>query len=102
MAESLRTRLERWAFNLAPIVCGTGAWATYVASDDSEVRVRLPLSWRTRIDVGTIFGGSMYGAIDPIYMLMLIQRLGPRYIVWDIIISDSAATIRSSARAAAP
>lgn len=25
----------------------------------------------------------MYGAVDPVYMLMLIKRLGPDYIVWD-------------------
>ena len=25
----------------------------------------------------------MYGAVDPIYMLMLIKTLGPDYIVWD-------------------
>lgn len=31
----------------------------------------------------------MYGAIDPIYMLMLMKILGPEYIVW-----DKAATIR--------
>jgi hypothetical protein len=31
----------------------------------------------------------MYGAIDPIYMLMLIHNLGPGYVVW-----DKAATIR--------
>jgi hypothetical protein len=39
--------------------------------------------------VGTIFGGSMYGAVDPIYMVMLIQALGPDYVVW-----DKAASIR--------
>jgi hypothetical protein len=27
--------------------------------------------------VGTIFGDSMDGAIDPMFMIMLIQRLGP-------------------------
>ena len=48
-----------------------------------EVRIRLPLSWRTRNYVGTIFGGSIYGSIDPIYMVMLIQTLGKEYIVWD-------------------
>jgi hypothetical protein len=32
----------------------------------SEVRVRVPLGWRTRNYVGTIFGGSMYGAVDPL------------------------------------
>jgi hypothetical protein len=33
--------------------------------------------------VGTIFGGSMYSAVDPIYMVMLIRRLGKDYLVWD-------------------
>lgn len=25
----------------------------------------------------------MYGAVDPMYMLMLIKLLGPDYVVWD-------------------
>ena len=25
----------------------------------------------------------MYGAVDPVYMLMLIKVLGPAYVVWD-------------------
>ena len=56
---------------------------TYLAPDWSRAEVRLPLNWRTRNYVGTIFGGSMYGAVDPVYMLMLIKRLGPEYVVWD-------------------
>jgi acyl-coenzyme A thioesterase PaaI-like protein len=79
----------RWGFNLFPAYRGTGARITYVAADFREVRVRLPLSWRTRNYVGTIFGGSLYGAIDPIYMIMLIKILGPDYVVW-----DRSATIR--------
>ena len=55
----------------------------YIASDWREVRVEIPLSWRTRNYVGTIYGGSMYGAVDPIYMLMLMKILGPQYVVWD-------------------
>ncbi len=55
----------------------------YIAEDWSEVRLDLPLSWRTRNYVGTIFGGSLYSAVDPIYMLMLIHRLGPEFVVWD-------------------
>ena len=83
MAESLRTRLYRWAFNFFPAYRGTGARITYIAADWHEVRVKLPLNWRTRNYVGTIFGGSMYGAVDPMYMIMLIKLLGPAYIVWD-------------------
>ncbi len=83
MPESFRTRLLRWKFNLFPAYRGTGARVTYIAADFREVRVRLPLSWRSRNYVGTIFGGSLYGAVDPIYMIMLIRLLGPEYVVWD-------------------
>lgn len=79
----------RWGFNLFPCYRGTGARITYIAADYREVRLRLPLSWRTRNYVGTIFGGSLYGATDPIYMIMLIHILGPEYTVW-----DKAASIR--------
>jgi acyl-coenzyme A thioesterase PaaI-like protein len=89
MAESFATRRMRWLFNLFPAYRGTGARITYIAADFREVRVRLPLSWRTRNYVGSIFGGSLYGAVDPVYMIMLIKILGPAYTVW-----DKAATIR--------
>jgi acyl-coenzyme A thioesterase PaaI-like protein len=75
--------MMRWAFNFFPAFRGTGGRVTYIAPDWSEVRIKLPLNWRTRNYVGTIFGGSIYGAVDPFYMVMLINRLGPRYIVWD-------------------
>ena len=89
MRESFRTFLSRHLFNAWPCYRGTGGRVTFIAGDWSEVRVRLPLSWRTRNYVGTIFGGSLYGAVDPIYMVMLIRALGPEYVVW-----DQAATIR--------
>ena len=89
MSESFRTRLTRWGFNLWPCYRGTGGRVTYIAADWREVRVRLPLSWRTRNYVGTIFGGSLYGAVDPFYMTMLMRNLGPRFTVW-----DKAAAIR--------
>jgi acyl-coenzyme A thioesterase PaaI-like protein len=53
-----------------------------------EVRVKLPLNRRTRNLLGTTFGGSMYAAIDPVYMVMFLQLLGTECIVW-----DKAATI---------
>ncbi len=83
MTESLKTRLARWGFNFFPAYRGTGARITYIARDWREVRIKLPFTWRTRNYVGSIFGGSMYGAVDPLYMVMLIKVLGPDYIVWD-------------------
>ena len=68
MSESFKSRLTRWGFNLFPAYWGTGAAITYIDDSWREVRIKLPLTWRTRNYVGTLFGGSMYGAIDPIYM----------------------------------
>lgn len=89
MPESAATRRMRWGFNFFPAYRGTGARITYIADDFREIRVRLPLNWRTRNYVGTIFGGSLYAAVDPMYMIMLIKILGPEFVVW-----DKAATIR--------
>ena len=89
MAESFASRRMRWLFNLFPAYRGTGGRVAYISADFREARVRLPLNWRTRNYVGTIFGGSLYGAADPLYMILLIKILGPDYVVW-----DKAATIR--------
>ncbi len=83
MPESFRSRTFRWGFNFFPAYRGTGGRVVYIADDWREIRIKLPLSWRTRNYVGTIYGGSIYGAIDPIYMLMLMRILGDGYIVWD-------------------
>ena len=83
MAESFARRIDRLKFNLFPAYRGTGARVTFISDDYREIRVKIPLSWRTRNYVGTIYGGSLYGGIDPIYMLMLIKTLGKDYIVWD-------------------
>lgn len=89
MAENLSSKSFRWAFNLFPAYRGSGGRVIYIAADWKEVRIKLPLNWRTRNYVGTIYGGSIYAAIDPIYMLMLMKVLGNGYVVW-----DKAATVR--------
>lgn len=83
MPENFQSRRFRWMFNLFPAYRGTGGRVTYIADDWREVRIKLPLNWRTRNYVGTIYGGSIYAGIDPIYMLMLMKILGKNYVVWD-------------------
>ena len=80
---AIANKLRCWSFYLFACYRGTGGRLKYIAPDWSEVWLELPLSWRTRNYVGTLFGGSIYGAVDPIYMIMLIKRLGPEYVVWD-------------------
>jgi len=89
IAAALSNKLRCWPFYFFACYRGTGGRVKYISKDWSEIRLELPLSWRTRNYVGTIFGGSIYGAIDPIYMLMLIKRLGSDVVVW-----DKAATIQ--------
>ncbi|SRR5258708_33411836 len=80
---AISNKLRCWSFYVFGCYRGTGGRLQYIAENWSEARLDLPLSWRTRNYVGTIFGGSIYSAVDPIYMLMLIHRLGEDYVVWD-------------------
>ncbi len=83
MTESFKSRLTRVMFNYFPIFWSTGAKVTYLAADYKEVHLKLPLSWRTRNYVGTIFGGSMFASTDVLYFLLVVKNLGEGYIVWD-------------------
>jgi acyl-coenzyme A thioesterase PaaI-like protein len=86
-SDDRRARLFAWWFrqvlNWWPCMLGTGGRLTHLSADFSKASVRLPYNWRTRNKVGTIFGGSMASATDPMYMLMLHRLLGPEYVVWD-------------------
>lgn len=79
--------MKSWQFkyliNLYPPYFFTGIRITRLASDYSHLRVEMPLRFYNRNYVGTHFGGSLYAMVDPFYMLMLIQILGPDYVVWD-------------------
>lgn len=81
--ESIKTRLKRLLFNFFPAYRGTGARVAFISADYSEIHVKLRLYWRTRNYVGTVFGGSIFGALDPMYMIQFIKLLGDNYVVWD-------------------
>lgn len=81
--ESWRSWLFRTLMNWYPMYFGTGGKILFWAADHSELHVRLRLNPWTYNYVGTIFGGSMFAASDPFYMLMLLRSLGSDYVVWD-------------------
>lgn len=83
MTESLKSRMTRTLFNYVPMFWSTGAKVTYLADDYKEMHLKLPLNWRTRNYVGTIFGGSMFSSTDVLYFLLVRKNLGEDYIVWD-------------------
>jgi acyl-coenzyme A thioesterase PaaI-like protein len=66
-----------------PPLLGAGVRVRHAAHDASRVEVEMPLTPWNRNFVGTQFGGSLYAMCDPFLMIMLIERLGPGYVVWD-------------------
>lgn len=74
----------RFALNLYPPYLFSRTKIKYIAPDWKEVIVELPKSLLTRNYVGTTFGGNLYAACDPFFMMMLIKIFGIKdYIIWD-------------------
>jgi acyl-coenzyme A thioesterase PaaI-like protein len=84
-----RVRMVKMGFNFHPAFRGTGGRVVHVATDLSHIRVRLPLNWRTKNIVGSIYGGSLFAITDGAHPMMLMAALGKDVIVW-----DKAASIR--------
>jgi hypothetical protein len=88
LKKSLKGNMRR-VLNLWPPLLGAGIRVKHLAPDWRQIDVQMKLHAWNRNYVGTHYGGSLYSMVDPFYMLMLIENLGPDYIVW-----DKAATIR--------
>ena len=83
---------ERWLFRLVnfyPPLLGAGVRVRRTGARDEAIETRMKLRWWNRNYFGTHFGGSLYTMCDPFFVLLLAQRLGRGYLVW-----DKAATIR--------
>jgi acyl-coenzyme A thioesterase PaaI-like protein len=70
-----------WFF---PPWIGAGIRMQEISQDFRRVRVVMPLRFYNRNYVGSHYGGSLYSMCDPIYMLQLLNILGPEFIVWDM------------------
>lgn len=82
MTKFMQRHVRRF-INFWPPLAGAGIRITRWDADWRAVDVEMKLHWWNSNFVGTHYGGSLYSMADPFYMLMLIQNLGPDYIVWD-------------------
>ena len=84
-------KARRWMIRLLSLYAPyLGAGVRVKPSADLRTfEVRMKLRWWNRNYVATHFGGSLYSMCDPFFMLILVDALGPGYVVW-----DKAATIR--------
>lgn len=75
--------IYKYGFNWSPMYRRTTARIIEVSDDLHKVVITLKLNWKNRNYAGSMFGGSMLAATDPIYMIQLIQILGNDFVVWD-------------------
>ena len=79
----------KYGFNISPMYRRSTGRVIAVTEDLLTAKVKIPLSIKNRSYVGSIFGGSLFSATDPVFMIQLIHILGDAYVVW-----DKEATIR--------
>lgn len=78
-----KANMFRFGFNLSPMYSRSTGKITEVTEDLHKVTMKLPISYKNRNYVGSIFGGSMFSAVDPIPMVQLINLLDSEFVVWD-------------------
>ena len=76
-------KLFKYFFNLSPMYRRSTGRVVSVSPGFWKVDIKIPLSYKNRNYAGSMFGGSMFSASDPIYMVQLLQIIGTDYIVWD-------------------
>ncbi|WP_442266888.1 DUF4442 domain-containing protein [Tenacibaculum sp. ZS6-P6] len=78
-----KSKLFKYGFNLSPMYRRSTGRVRQISNDLLHVRVKIPLSYKNRNYVNSIFGGSLFSAVDPIPMIQLINLIGDDYVVWD-------------------
>ncbi|MBP6074039.1 MAG: DUF4442 domain-containing protein [Flavobacterium sp.] len=78
-----KATLFRVMFNISPMYRRSCGKIIFVSNDLHIVKIKIPLTYKNKNYVGSMFGGSLFSATDPIYMIQLMQILGKDYVVWD-------------------
>ncbi|MFS4493832.1 PaaI family thioesterase [Maribacter sp. 2308TA10-17] len=78
-----KAKLFKFGFNLSPMYRRSTGRIVSVSEDLLNVQIKLPISYKNKNYVNSIFGGSMFSAVDPIPMVQLINLLDSNYVVWD-------------------
>ncbi|WP_299120205.1 DUF4442 domain-containing protein [uncultured Tenacibaculum sp.] len=73
----------KYGFNISPMYRRSTGKVLSVSDDLLSVQVKIPISYKNRNYVGSIFGGSLFSATDPVFMVQLINILEDSYVVWD-------------------
>ena len=78
-----KASIYKYGFNLSPMYRRSTGRIIAVSDDLYSVTIRIKLSYKNSNYVGSIFGGSLFSATDPIFMIQLLNILDDNYVVWD-------------------
>jgi hypothetical protein len=69
----LKSGFARFLINLYPPMLFNGVRVLYISKDFTSLKLRIRRTLFTRNHSGSIFGGSLFSAVDPFYALMFWQ-----------------------------
>ncbi|AZJ36481.1 DUF4442 domain-containing protein [Tenacibaculum singaporense] len=78
-----QSTIFKYGFNISPMYRRSTGKINYVSEDLLKAQVKIPITYKNKNYVGSIFGGSLFSATDPVFMIQLINILGDTYVVWD-------------------
>ncbi|EAQ41307.1 DUF4442 domain-containing protein [Polaribacter sp. MED152] len=78
-----KASIYKYGFNLSPMYRRSTGRIVEVSDDLLKVKIKIKLSYKNSNYVGSIFGGSLFSATDPIFMIQLLNILDNNYVVWD-------------------
>ncbi|APZ46965.1 DUF4442 domain-containing protein [Polaribacter reichenbachii] len=78
-----KSSIYKYGFNLSPMYRRSTGKIIKVSDDLLNVKIQIKLSYKNSNYVGSIFGGSLFSATDPIFMIQLLNVLDTNYVVWD-------------------
>ena len=75
-------KLKHW-INTWPTFVGQGIEVLEVGDDWTHALVRLNSTEVNANYLGTAFGGSLFSMLDPFFVILALEQLGPDFNVWD-------------------
>lgn len=78
-----KSTIFKYGFNFNPAYRRSTGRVYFVSDDLKTVKIKIPLTYKNKNYKGTMFGGAISAATDPVYMIQLIALLGEDYVVWD-------------------
>lgn len=78
-----KASIYKYGFNLSPMYRRSTGRIIAVSDDLYSITIRIKLTYKNSNYVGSIFGGSLFSATDPIFMIQLLNILDENYVVWD-------------------